>query len=128
MMLCGDAACQVIPLTGAGIHTGLVAGKIAGEEAASSALTGNASAENLQRYRERLDKLWGQRISNSVRALDSFERFSDNELNIITGLLEGQDLVEMANGFSPTMAVGLMVRHQLLAMTIGYELLNGFKA
>ena len=125
MMLCGDAAGQVIPLTGAGIHTGLVAGKIAGEEAASSALTGNASAENLQRYRERFDKLWGQRISNSLRALDSFERFSDNELNIITGLLEGQDLVEMANGFSPTKAVGLMARHPLLAMKIAYQLLTG---
>ena len=33
MMLCGDAAGQVIPLTGAGIHTSLVAGKLAGEEA-----------------------------------------------------------------------------------------------
>jgi len=81
LMLCGDAASQVIPLTGAGIHTGLVAGKIAGEEAAISALKGNVSAANLQRYRDRFDKLWGQRISNSLKALDSFERFSDNELN-----------------------------------------------
>jgi len=125
MMLCGDAAGQVIPLTGAGIHTGLVAGKIAGEEAAISALSGNASAENLKHYRDRFDKLWGQRISNSLRALDSFERFSDPELNIITGLLEGQDLVEMANGFSPTKAVGLMARHPLLAMKVAYQLLTG---
>jgi len=125
MMLCGDAAGQVIPLTGAGIHTGLVAGKIAGEEAAIAALSGNASSENLKRYRERFDKLWGQRISNSLRALDSFERFSDHELNIITGLLEGQDLVEMANGFSPTKAVGLMARHPLLAMKVAYQLLTG---
>jgi len=40
MMLCGDAAGQVIPLTGAGIHTGLVAGRIAGEEAATSVSVG----------------------------------------------------------------------------------------
>ncbi len=125
MMLCGDAAGQVIPLTGAGIHTGLVAGKIAGEVAGVSALSGNTSAENLQEYRERFDKLWGQRISNSLKALDSFERFSDHELNIITGLLEGQDLVEMANGFSPTKAVGLMARHPLLAMKVAYQLLTG---
>jgi len=125
MMLCGDAAGQVIPLTGAGIHTGLVAGKIAGEQAAISALSGNISAENLAQYRDRFDKLWGQRISNSLRALDSFERFSDHELNIITGLLEGQDLVEMANGFSPTKAVGLMARHPLLAMKVAYQLLTG---
>jgi digeranylgeranylglycerophospholipid reductase len=125
MMLCGDAASQVIPLTGAGIHTGLVAGRIAGEEAAISALKGKVSAANLQRYRERFDKLWGQRITNSLRALDSFERFSDHELNIITGLLEGEDLVEMANGFSPTKAVGLMARHPLLAMKVAYQLLTG---
>ncbi len=125
MMLCGDAAGQVIPLTGAGIHTGLVAGKIAGEVAAVSALSRNTSAENLQRYRDRFDRLWGQRISNSLKALDSFERFSDHELNIITGLLEGQDLVEMANGFSPTKAVGLMARHPLLAMKVAYQLLTG---
>src|SRR2546427_7431499 len=125
MMLCGDAAGQVIPLTEAGIHTGLVAGKIAGEEAAIATLGGNASAENLRRYRDRFDKLWGQRISNSLRALDSFERFSDHELNIITGLLEGQDLVEMANGFSPTKAVALMARHPLLAMKVAYQLLTG---
>jgi digeranylgeranylglycerophospholipid reductase len=125
MMLCGDAASQVIPLTGAGIHTGLVAGKIAGEEAAVSALKGDVSAVNLERYRDRFDKLWGQRISNSLKALDSFERFSDSELNIITGLLEGQDLVEMANGFSPRKAVGLMARHPLLAMKVAYQLLTG---
>ena len=125
MMLCGDAAGQVIPLTGAGIHTGLVAGRIAGEEAAICALSGNTSAENLNHYRDRFDKLWGQRISNSLRALDSFERFSDPELNIITGLLEGQDLVEMANGFSPTRAVGLLARHPLLAMKVAYQLLTG---
>jgi digeranylgeranylglycerophospholipid reductase len=125
LMLCGDAAGQVIPLTGAGIHTGLVAGKLAGSQAATSALGGNTSAANLQTYRDRFDKLWGERISNSLRALDSFERFSDNELNIITGLLEGQDLVEMANGFSPTKAVGLMARHPLLAMKVAYQLLTG---
>lgn len=125
MMLCGDAASQVIPLTGAGIHTGLVAGKIAGEEAAKSVLGGNTSAASLQHYRGRFDLLWGPRISNSLKALDSFERFSDNELNIITGLLEGQDLVEMANGFSPTKAVGLMARHPLLAMKVAYQLLTG---
>jgi digeranylgeranylglycerophospholipid reductase len=125
LMLCGDAAGQVIPLTGAGIHTGLVSGKIAGEEAARAVLNGNVSAKNLEHYRERFDQLWGPRISNSLRALDSFERFSDQELNIITGLLEGQDLVDMANGVSPTRAVALLARHPLLAMKVAYQLLTG---
>ncbi len=125
MMLCGDAAGQVIPLTGAGIHTGLVAGKIAGEEAASAALNGTTGSEHLKRYRDRFDRIWADRIANSLKALDSFERFSDPELNIITGLLEGQDLVDMANGVSPTRAVGLLARHPLLAMKVAYQLLTG---
>ena len=125
MMLCGDAAGQVIPLTGAGIHTGLVSGKIAGEEAAKAALSGNVSSKRLEKYKERFDGLWGPRISNSLRALDSFERFSDQELNIITSLLEGQDLVDMANGVSPTRAVALLARHPLLAMKVAYQLLTG---
>jgi digeranylgeranylglycerophospholipid reductase len=125
VMLCGDAAGQVIPLTGAGIHTGLVAGKIAGEEAGISALSGKTSAKDLEHYRERFDERWAPRILNSLRALDSFERFSDAELNIITSLLEGQDLVDMANGVSPTRAIGLLARHPLLAMKVAYQLLTG---
>jgi len=125
LMLCGDSAGQVIPLTGAGIHTALVSGKVAGEEAAISASSGKVSRDDLRGYKERFDRVWGERISNSLRALDSFEKFSDSELNIITGLLEGQDLVDMANGVSPTRAIGLLARHPLLAMKVAYQLLTG---
>ena len=104
MMLCGDAAGQVIPLTGAGIHTSLVAGRIAGEVAGEAVETGETSARTLSKYRERFESLFGHRISNSLKVLESFERLSDEDLNIIADYLEGQDLVEMANGFSPTRA------------------------
>jgi digeranylgeranylglycerophospholipid reductase len=124
MMLCGDAAGQVIPLTGAGIHTSLVAGKIAGEVAGKSAREGDVGSNRLSEYKERFDALWGAKISNSLRALESFERFSDDELNIITDFLEGQDLVDMAHGFSPTKAVGLMLRHPILAMKVAHQLMS----
>ena len=124
MMLCGDAAGQVIPLTGAGIHTSLVAGKVAGEVGGESALRGDSSATQLCRYTERFDRLFGERIHNSLKALESFERFSDHDLNIITEFLEGQDLVEMANGLKPNRAVGLLVRHPVLAMKVAYQLLT----
>src|SRR5207245_2932728 len=124
MMLCGDAAGQVIPLTGAGIHTSLVAGKVAGEVGGESALRGDSSATQLRRYTERFDRLFGERIHNSLKALESFERFSDHDLNIITEFLEGQDLVEMANGLKTNRAVGLLVRHPVLAMKVAYQLLT----
>src|SRR2546429_4560603 len=124
MMLCGDAAGQVIPLTGAGIHTSIVSGKIAGEVAGKAARVGDVGSKRLSAYKERFEALWGEKISNSLRALESFERFSDEELNIIADFLEGQDLVDMAHGFRPSRAVGLMVRHPILAMKVAHQLMS----
>ncbi len=124
MMLCGDAAGQVIPLTGAGIHTSLVAGKMAGQVAGSAILDGDVSASKLGEYKKRFDEQFGHRIANSLKALESFERFSDEDLNIIADFLEGQDLVEMANGFSPARAITLLVRHPVLAIKVAYQLLT----
>ena len=124
MMLCGDSAGQVIPLTGAGIHTSVVAGKIAGEVAGKASTDGDVGVARLSAYKEKFDAIWGDRISNSLRALESFERFSDDELNIITDFLDGQDLVDMAHGFSPTKAVGLMLRHPILAMKVAHQLMS----
>ena len=124
LMLCGDAAGQVIPLTGAGIHTSLVAGKIAGEVAGVAVREGDTTSDRLSEYREKFEELFGGKITNSLRALESFERFSDSELNIITDLLDGQDLIEMANGFSPSKAIGLLLRHPVLALKVASQLLN----
>ncbi len=124
MMLCGDAAGQVIPLTGAGIHTSLVAGKVAGQVAGEAAKAGDFSAARLRNYKQKFEELFGERISNSLKSLESFERFSDEDLNIITDYLEGQDLVDMAHGLSPTRAIGLMVHHPILAIKVAYQLLR----
>jgi digeranylgeranylglycerophospholipid reductase len=124
MMLCGDAAGQVIPLTGAGIHTSMVAGKIAGEVAGRAAVEGDTSSKRLHAYQDKFDALWAEKISNSLKALESFERFSDEELNVITDYLDGQDLIEMAHGFSPSRAISLVVRHPILAMKVAHQLLS----
>ncbi len=124
MMLCGDAAGQVIPLTGAGIHTSLVAGKIAGEIAGEAVKSGDCSVSQLGKYQQRFKSLYGEHISNSLKSLESFERFSDEELNIITDYLEGQDLVDMAHGLSPRKAISLMIHHPALAIKVAYQLLR----
>ena len=124
MMLCGDAAGQVIPLTGAGIHTSLVAGKVAGEVAGEAAKSGDCSVSRLRKYQQRFKSLYGEHISSSLKSLESFERFSDEELNIITDYLEGQDLVDMAHGLSPRKAISLMIHHPALAIKVAYQLLR----
>jgi digeranylgeranylglycerophospholipid reductase len=124
MMLCGDAAGQVIPLTGAGIHTSIVAGKIAGEVVGEAIKAGDVSAAQLGKYKQRFDSLFGEHISNSLKSLESFERFSDDDLNIMTDYLEGQDLIDMAHGLSPKRAISLMIHHPVLAMKVAYQLLR----
>jgi digeranylgeranylglycerophospholipid reductase len=124
VMLCGDAAGQVIPLTGAGIHTSLVSGRMAGEVAGNAIRDGDTSSKRLYEYRDRFEDLWGNRIRTSLKALESFERFSDEELNLITQFLEGEDLVEMANGINPSKAIRTLVRHPLLGVKIAYQLLT----
>ena len=124
MMLCGDAAGQVIPLTGAGIHTSLVAGKIAGQVAGEAVNANDFCVSQLRKYQQRFNAMFGEHISNSLKSLESFERFSDEELNIITDYLEGQDLVDMAHGLSPRKAISLMIHHPALAIKVAYQLLR----
>jgi digeranylgeranylglycerophospholipid reductase len=124
VMICGDAAGQVIPLTGAGIHTSLVSGKIAGEVAGEAIKNKDTSNQRLLEYRNRFETIFGDRIRTSLKALEAFERFSDDELNIVTEFLEGQDLVEMANGVNPSKAIRALVRHPLLGVKIAYQLLT----
>src|SRR3989449_4245531 len=59
MMLCGDAASQVIPLTGAGIHTGLVAGKNEGGEKDISPFQGSGVAGEQPQQRQRIGQAVG---------------------------------------------------------------------
>jgi digeranylgeranylglycerophospholipid reductase len=65
VMLVGDAAGQLIPLTGAGVYTGIVAGRIAGEVSARAAREGEVSASRLSEYDRRFDVIWGKQIRDS---------------------------------------------------------------
>jgi digeranylgeranylglycerophospholipid reductase len=98
VMLVGDAAGQLIPLTGAGIQTGIDAGKIAGEVAAEALKEGNTSAEKLQRYVHRFDDKWGKRIRDSRKMVEMIDKFEDENLNTLAKIISSDDLFNLANG------------------------------
>ncbi|MCD6169459.1 MAG: NAD(P)/FAD-dependent oxidoreductase [Candidatus Latescibacteria bacterium] len=124
LMLCGDAAGQVIPLTGAGIHSGIAAGKIAGEVAAEALLEGNTSREKLSAYPRQFNKVWGKRISDSLKAQQVIMKLSDQELNRLADILIGQDIVDLANGFN-LVRVGLkLLKYPTFAGKIARRLLE----
>jgi len=98
VMLVGDAAGQLTPMTGAGIHLGVMAGKIAGEVAADAIEKGDTSAEVLQVYADRFDELWGKRIKDSKRMVDMLDRFKDEDLNTLARIISSEDILNLANG------------------------------
>jgi len=61
-MLVGDAARMIDPLTGGGISTGCIAGKICGEVAAEAVHAGTPSKEFLERY----DKGWRAKLEEKL--------------------------------------------------------------
>jgi digeranylgeranylglycerophospholipid reductase len=98
LMLVGDAAGQLIPMTGAGIHSGIEAGKMAGRVAAQAVIEKDLSAERLSEYRSEFDQYWGKRINESRRVLDMLDKFSDEDLNLLAQVVTNEDILALANG------------------------------
>lgn len=119
LMLVGDAAGQLIPMTGAGIHTGIEAGKMAGRVAASAVKEGDVSAEKLSLYRTEFDKYWGKRITDSNKVLMMLDKFTDADLNNLAQVITNDDILALANGTNVAGALtGLIKRCPMKIMRL----------
>jgi len=87
LMLVGDAAHQVNPVTGGGLSNVLLAGKIAGEVAAEAVQKNNFSNKFLKKYH----KIWMKEKGNQQKLFyklkEVFFDFPDEKLNEICDLL-----------------------------------------
>ena len=122
LMLCGDSAGQVIPLTGGGIHSSIAAGKIGGEVAGKRALSSDVSAKALSEYPARYEEPWGSRIRRSLKALRVIEKLSDEELNMLADMLTGDDIVNLANGLDVLKVAAKLMKHPALALKVARKL------
>jgi len=123
VMLCGDAAGQVIPLTGGGIHSSIVAGKIAGE------LAGRSIAEGRRSFPEYPKSYapWSERIYRSLTALRLIENLEDGDLNMLAEVLDGRDIVDLANGFDLARVGAKLSKHPAFAERLGKALLKALE-
>ncbi len=119
--LCGDAAGQVIPITGGGIRTSMEAGSIAGDCIADALEAGEIST--LKRYTTAYGEYWGTRISRSLKVLRVLEKLSDDDLNLLGSIMSGDDIVDLANGLDVKRVVEKLSRHPVLAMRMASKLL-----
>jgi digeranylgeranylglycerophospholipid reductase len=85
LMLVGDAARQVDPLTGGGIANAMMAGRLAAEVAAQAIAAGDTSAEVLALYEERWIARRGRKMARNYRLKERFgpdERTSPDFLRV----------------------------------------------
>ena len=83
ILLAGDAARLIDPLTGAGIQNGLVSGRLAGEAAARAVREGDASGAALVAY----DRAWRSRMEEDLArhylVKEALQRVDDATINTI---------------------------------------------
>jgi digeranylgeranylglycerophospholipid reductase len=72
LMLAGDAARQVDPLTGGGIINGMQAARIAAQVAVEAIAAGDTSAGSLSRYEERYHQMVGRKMARNHRLRGRF--------------------------------------------------------
>jgi len=83
LLVVGDAAGMVNPLTGGGIISGMQGGRIAGQIAAAAVEGGDLSAKRLAEYDKRCQKEIGESFNKYMKARDYLESLSDKELDSI---------------------------------------------
>jgi len=87
LMLVGDAAFQINPLTGGGIINSMIAGEIAGRVAAEAVQEGNVSAKRLAVYQKEWYKKEGKNNDRSYKIKKVVSQFTDADFNKIAELL-----------------------------------------
>lgn len=91
LLLVGDAAGHVKPLTGGGIYLGLSCAREAAEVAAR-ALEGEPDREALRGYERAVEEKFGEEFRLGLRARRVFEKLSERELSTILELLGREDV------------------------------------
>jgi digeranylgeranylglycerophospholipid reductase len=89
LLVVGDAARQVNPLTGGGIDSAMRAGNIAGEVAANAVKEGNTSEKRLNEYEKRWRESMGKRLERYLKGKEVLLSLSDDELDSLAKTLSG---------------------------------------
>jgi len=124
IVLCGESAGQVIPLTGAGIHTALVSGRISGEVVVEALEENEYTETKLSEYVNKFNTVYDERIRKSRKALMALEKLSDGDLNKLAELLTGTDVLDLANGTNIERVAKKLLPHPILAARVARALLS----
>jgi geranylgeranyl reductase family protein len=95
VLIVGDAAGQVKPVSYGGIFTGARCARIAGEVAAKAALEDDVSAQRLAEYERRWRGEIGRELSFGLKARQIYGRMSDKDINDAIAAMDDPQILEM---------------------------------
>jgi flavin-dependent dehydrogenase len=114
IMLVGDVAGQVKPVSGGGIYWSLICGKLAGTTAALAAAKGDASLEVLSRYDDSWREKLGSEIELGMRFHGILSRLTDGEIDHIFEVLDDPEILDVIATSGdidrPSAVIGELVR------------------
>lgn len=96
LMVVGDAAGQVNPLTGGGIISGMTGGMIAGKVAAEAINEGDLSENKLKEYETTCRAEIGDSINKYLKVKDYMMTLNDDELNSIADTFKDSDFEKIS--------------------------------
>jgi digeranylgeranylglycerophospholipid reductase len=92
LMVVGDAAGQVEPFTGGGIHITAHCSRLAGEIAVDAIESEDTSAKFLMKYEKRWKKEIGGDLKQSLKYRRIMDKLTDEDMNILAKFLKDRDL------------------------------------
>lgn len=98
LMLVGDAAGQVHPITGGGMGYAIVCGSIAGKVAMECIEKGDVSEKALSKYEVLWREKYGHEFSQMLALRNLLEETDDEVLDELAKVLTGENVVELTAG------------------------------
>lgn len=114
VMLVGDAAAQVKPVSAGGLRPSLEAASILADVASSALGAGDLSAGRLSEYDRRWEDGMGGEISGSMRIRRAFAGMDDDDLSLAGAYAARPDVTRALDGIDidhPTRVIRTLLRH-----------------
>ncbi|MGB9937382.1 MAG: NAD(P)/FAD-dependent oxidoreductase [Methanobacterium sp.] len=92
LLVVGDAAGHVNPITGGGIDLTTACAKIAGLVAADAINNNDTSSKFLKAYEEQWKNEIGEMMKKSLKYRKVFDKLNDKELNVLANFMKDRDL------------------------------------
>jgi len=96
IMIVGDAARMIDPLTGGGIANGCIAGKICGQVAAEAVHAGTPTKEFFQKYEKGWRALLEEKLYRNWLAKEKLVQLSDETFDKVIDALQGMKLEKLS--------------------------------